>query len=79
MLELKNLFLKVEKNNKKIEILKNINLIFEKNKVYVIIGLNGGGKLFLVKIIMGINEVIFGSILLNGEDVIELDIIRRVR
>lgn len=79
MLELKNLSLKVEKNNKKIEILKNINLTFEKNKVYAITGPNGGGKSSLAKTIMGINEATSGSILLNGEDVTELDITRRAR
>lgn len=79
MLELKNLSLKVEKNNKKIEILKNINLTFEKNKIYAITGPNGGGKSSLAKTIMGINEATSGSILLNGEDITELDITRRAR
>ncbi len=79
MLELKNLSLEVENNNKKIEILKNINLTFEKNKVYAITGPNGGGKSSLAKTIMGIYEATSGNILLNGEDITELDITRRAR
>lgn len=79
MLELKNLSLEVENNNKKIEILKNINLTFEKNKVYAITGPNGGGKSSLAKTIMGIYKTASGNILLNGEDITELDITRRAR
>lgn len=79
MLELKNLSLEVGNNNKKIEILKNINLKFEKNKVYAITGPNGGGKSSLAKTIMGIYKATSGSILLNGEDITELDITRRAR
>lgn len=77
MLELKNLYLQVDNNNNKIEILKNINLKFEKNKVYAITGPNGGGKSSLAKTIMGINKASSGNILLNGEDITELDITRR--
>lgn len=79
MLELKNLSLELENDNKKIEILKNINLTFEKNKVYAITGPNGGGKSSLAKTIMGINKATSGNILLNGEDITELDITRRAR
>ena len=44
MLELKNLSLEVEENDKKISILDNINLKLQDNKIYVITGPNGGGK-----------------------------------
>lgn len=79
MLELKNLSLEVENNNRKIEILKNINLKFEKNKLYAITGPNGGGKSSLAKTIMGIYKATSGDILLNGEDITELDITKRAR
>lgn len=79
MLELKNLSLEVENDNKKIDILKNINLKFEKNKVYAITGPNGGGKSSLAKTIMGIYEATSGNILLDGEDITDLDITRRAR
>lgn len=79
MLELKNLSLEVENNNRKIEILKNINLKFEKNKLYAITGPNGGGKSSLAKTIMGIYKATSGNILLNGEDITELDITKRAR
>lgn len=79
MLELKSLSLEVENDNKKIEILQNINLKFEKNKVYAITGPNGGGKSSLAKAIMGIYKATSGNILLDGEDITDLDITERAR
>lgn len=69
MLELKDLCLEVENDNKKINILNNINLKFEKNKLYAITGPNGGGKSSLAKTIMGIYKSASGNILLDGEDI----------
>lgn len=79
MLELKDLCLEVENDNKKINILKNVNLKFEKNKLYAITGPNGGGKSSLAKTIMGIYKNASGNILLDGEDITELDISKRAR
>lgn len=79
MLELKNLSLELENDNKKISILQNINLKFEKNKIYAITGPNGGGKSSLAKTIMGIYKATSGNILLDGEDITNLDITERAR
>jgi Fe-S cluster assembly ATP-binding protein len=79
MLEIKNLCLDVENDNKKVRILNNINLKLEDKKLYVITGPNGGGKSSLAKIIMGIYEATSGSILLDGEDITNLSITEKAR
>lgn len=77
MLELKNLSLEVEENDKKISILDNINLTLQDNKIYVITGPNGGGKSSLCKMMMGIYKPTSGNIILDGEDITKLDITGR--
>lgn len=79
MLELKNLSLEVENDDKRVEILQSINLKFKKNKIYVITGPNGGGKSSLAKTIMGVYKASCGNILLDGEDITDLDITDRAK
>lgn len=59
------------------DILKNINLKFENNKVIVITGANGSGKSTLAKIIMGIEKPDSGSIYFNGIDITNMKINER--
>ncbi len=79
MLEIKNLSLEVENDNKKVKILNNINLKLEDKKLYVITGPNGSGKSSLAKAIMGIYEPTSGGIFLDGEDITNLNITERAR
>lgn len=79
MLELKNLSLEVHDDNRKIDILQNINLKFEKNKIYAITGPNGGGKSSLAKTIMGIYKAASGNIVLDGKDITNLSVTDRAR
>jgi len=58
-------------------ILKNISVVFPKEKITVITGANGSGKSTLVKIIMGINDVTSGKILFNSEDITNLSVTER--
>ena len=51
------------------EILKDISVEFEKGKLYVITGPNGGGKTSVAKVIMGIYPPSAGRILFNGRDI----------
>lgn len=71
MLEIKNLHMKVGKK----EILKGINLKFEKGKIYALMGPNGSGKSTLSKIIMGDPKykITKGKIFFNGEDITDLN------
>lgn len=56
------------------KVLSNIDLRFEKNKSYTIMGENGSGKSTLLKILMGIYGDYGGHIYVNGNDFSEIDI-----
>jgi Fe-S cluster assembly ATP-binding protein len=61
------------------EILKDISLDFEKGKLYVITGPNGGGKTSVAKVLMGIFQPTDGAIRMEGEDITGLSITERAR
>ncbi|NLM21172.1 MAG: ATP-binding cassette domain-containing protein [Peptococcaceae bacterium] len=79
MLQLKNVNLTLEGEQGKKQILKDISLTLEKNKIYVMTGPNGGGKSSIAKIIMGIYQPTDGQILLEGEDISTLGVSERAR
>ncbi|MDY4078721.1 MAG: ATP-binding cassette domain-containing protein [Clostridium sp.] len=62
-----------------IEILKNINLTIDDEKMVVITGPNGGGKSTLAKIIAGILNPTSGRILFNGKDITKMNITERAK
>ena len=71
MFEIKNL--SVTSNNKKI--INNINIRFEKNKIYAIMGPNGSGKSTLAHALMCKSDLILdrkSKILLNNRNIISL-------
>lgn len=74
MIELKDIC--YSQDNK--QILKNINLIFDKG-ITVITGPNGAGKSTLAKIIMGIVNPTSGQILFNGQDITNFTITERAK
>lgn len=55
-----NLIIKEKSFDKKI--LKNINIKFNKNKIYGLVGLNGSGKTTLLNILLGLDTDFEGSI-----------------
>src|SRR3989344_5478437 len=71
MLEIKNLRVEIEGK----EIIKGINLKFEKGKIYALMGPNGSGKSTLANVIMGNPEykITKGKIFLNGKDITNLN------
>lgn len=75
MIEIKNLY--VSLNQK--EILKNINIDFEKNKITAIIGQSGSGKTTLLNTISLINENYNGEIFFENQNIktIKKDILRK--
>jgi Fe-S cluster assembly ATP-binding protein len=79
MIEFKNVSLELEEQNKKVEIIKNLNLKLEKNKIYVITGPNGSGKSSICKLMMGIYKPTSGTISFEGEDITELNITERAK
>ena len=75
MLELKDICFSKDNKN----ILKNINLKIDNNKMVVITGPNGSGKSTLAKIIMGIENPDSGKIIFNGKDITNMSITQRAK
>lgn len=73
MLEIKNLEVKLEEEDK--QILKGVNLSIESGSVHAIMGPNGSGKSTLSYVLSGREgyEVIGGEAHLDGEDILELE------
>lgn len=63
----------VEKNYGKNTVLKNINLTFEENKIYGVLGRNGAGKTTLMNLITDRLPLNKGSITVDGEETYEND------
>ena len=77
MLELKNVCWSVEDELGRNDIINDISLTLDENKLYVVTGPNGGGKSTLAKLIMGILEPTSGQILFNGIDITHMSISER--
>jgi len=79
LLELKGLSYNVSGKEKDIEIIKDVDISFDKGKLYAITGPNGSGKTSLAQLIMGIYPATKGRILFKGEDITDLDISERAK
>ncbi|BAC14336.1 Fe-S cluster assembly ATPase SufC [Oceanobacillus iheyensis] len=77
VLEIKNLHVSIEDK----EILKGVNLTIKGGEFHAIMGPNGTGKSTLASAIMGHPkyEITEGSITLDGEDVLEMEVDERAR
>jgi Fe-S cluster assembly ATP-binding protein len=76
-LQIKNLHVKIEEKN----ILKGVDLTVNSGEVHAIMGPNGTGKSTLASAIMGNPkyEVTNGEIILDGEDVLDMEVDERAR
>src|SRR5690625_4473921 len=76
-LEIKDLHVSIEGN----EILKGIDLTIKSGEFHAVMGPNGTGKSTLASAIMGHPkyEITKGSVHLNGEDVLEMEVDERAR
>lgn len=79
MLELRGISLRSTDENGAAEILKDINLVLDSNRLYAFTGPNGGGKSSLAKVIMGIFQPDTGKIIFNGQDITNLGITERAK
>ena len=79
MFQLKNVDYVVtdEKTGTKKEILKDLNLSFDKGKITVVTGHNGSGKSTLVKLLMGIEHPTNGQIWFDDKDITDLSVNER--
>lgn len=77
VLEIKNLHVRIEEK----EILKGVNLTIKTGEIHAVMGPNGTGKSTLAAAIMGnpAFEVTEGEILLDGENVLEMEVDERAR
>lgn len=55
------------------KVLKNINMEFEKSKLYAIMGKSGAGKSTLLSLLSGLDTVKEGAISYNGADLRQID------
>ncbi|HLS09003.1 Fe-S cluster assembly ATPase SufC [Lentibacillus sp.] len=76
-LEIKNLHVEIEGN----KILKGVDLTIKGGEFHAVMGPNGTGKSTLASAIMGHPhyEITEGSVLLDGEDVLEMEVDERAR
>ncbi len=79
MLELKNISFNVNDEGKDKEIISDVSLKIDDDRLVVITGPNGGGKSTLAKIIAGIEKPDRGNILLDGKDITDLSVTERAR
>lgn len=75
----KDLSFNCKKDNNTIPILKKVNINFEGNGLYGIIGHSGSGKSTLIKIILGLYQIYSGSIEVDieGKRIYNLDDVRK--
>ena len=79
MLELIDVGLSLDDENRKVQILENINLKLEPKKIYVMTGPNGSGKSSIAKVIMGIYHQTEGKVLMDDVDITEMNITERAK
>lgn len=71
ILKLENLTYQYEGSKKKV--LNNVNLEFEKGKIYAIIGKSGAGKTTLLSLLSGLTNPTDGKIIYNNNDISKID------
>lgn len=79
MLKMIDVGVTVDGENGRKQILNNVNIELEQNKIYVMTGPNGGGKSSIAKAIMGIFQPDSGQILLDDRDITGDGITERAR
>ncbi len=79
MLSLENVSLEPEVDEKKIPILKDVNIDLKAGKMYAFTGPNGSGKSSVARVAMGIFKLTAGKVFYNDEDVSAMSITEEAR
>ena len=79
MLEVKNLSFNVDSDGTNKNIIKNVSLKIDDEKLVCITGPNGGGKSTLARLIAGIEKPTSGNIIFNGVDITDKSITERAK
>ena len=79
MLQLEHISFLVQDDGVGKEIIHDVSLTLNDERLVVITGPNGGGKSTLARLIAGIEKPTSGRILLDGEDITEKSITERAR
>lgn len=69
IIEVKDVYHKYQDGNRTKTVLKNINISFEKGKMYAIVGSSGSGKTTLISLISGLDTVQEGAIEYQGTSI----------
>ncbi|RLD38055.1 MAG: ABC transporter ATP-binding protein [Bacteroidetes bacterium] len=69
MIEARSIF----KSFENMDVLKDINILFERGKINQIIGQSGSGKTVLIKCLVGLFEVSKGSVIYDNRDFTKMD------
>ena len=77
MLEAKNVYKEYQIGLKNLVVLKKINLKVSKKEVLAVVGPSGAGKSTLLNILGGLDEPTSGKVFLEGQDISELNELRR--
>lgn len=77
MLEVQNLTYEVVENGRKQTIVKDVSFSVDDGEMLVITGPNGGGKSTIAKLLIGIETATAGTICLNGQDLMAMNINER--
>lgn len=79
MLKMINVGVVINGEEGKVQLIKDINLILQNKKIYVMTGPNGGGKSCIAKAIMGIFQPTSGQIMLDDLDITHKELYERAR
>lgn len=79
MLTAENLTFQVTDEGRERNIIDDVSFTVEDGEMLVITGPNGGGKSSLAKVLMGIEPIMNGRIILDGEDITDYDINHRAK
>lgn len=69
VLTIKDLTHTYNDGQRKVEVLKKVNVEFESGKLYAIVGESGSGKTTLISLISALDEIQSGNVEYNGKDI----------